>query len=208
MCSPRESKGALSKIAGQINSCKTPDKHLPSLESENYVHVGLQEITRFSASLVFSLCYFPVKAGRLLFNWLFFLVLPQYCFKGLWRKFCQKGMGTTEPPQKWTWLKISLQKHFNIDEAAIEILQMTCCFVLYCQGIFTLAVYDLKSDLFSCGTKPSLDNTVKFLLLPSVWTKHVIFCCCFFCQSWIIKKSCTIFTFFLSMKFIIWKVEI
>lgn len=43
-------------IAGQINSDKTPDKHLLSLESENDVCVGLQEITHCFLHLLFSAC--------------------------------------------------------------------------------------------------------------------------------------------------------
>lgn len=83
-CTSTASKGARAETAGQINSGKTPDKCLPSLESENDASVGLQEITHCFLHLLFSPCSVPqsrLTGCKLLFHWLFFLVLPQYCFK-------------------------------------------------------------------------------------------------------------------------------
>lgn len=79
MCSSTESKGGRSEIAGQIHSGKTPDERVLSLESGNDACVSLQEITHCFLHVLFSAC--AISLSRLLFHWLFFFILPQYCFE-------------------------------------------------------------------------------------------------------------------------------
>lgn len=61
----------------------------------------------------------------------------------------RKDMGNW-PTLKWTWFNVSFKKCFFMHRAALKVLWTSHCFLLWCQGNFNL-VYDLKSDLFSCG---------------------------------------------------------
>lgn len=89
---------------------------------------------------------------------------------------------------------------------------MTHCFLLQFQSIFNLALYDLKSDLLSCGIITFFWQFSETSIAP-LWTKCVFFCCCFFSVRLKNQKICMdfvlfIFFFLYSMRYIISKLEL